>query len=165
MSEPEPTRGPDSLVVVATALSRSARAQRAMLWLFGVLAVVAGWVAAKIDTRLDIKREVGEQLEQRAALDLQRHTQVIGAIEKLDDKLLSQDVNEPGKVILIEKGVWLAFRAIAEVRAIALTAEPARTRAAKEAQGARWARSFDGRAARGPPQAIYAELVDQVAVP
>ena len=57
------------------------------------------------------------------------HAEVnLGAIQKLDDKLLSQDVNEPGKVIVIEKGVWLAFRAIAEVRAIALTAEPPRTR-------------------------------------
>ena len=165
MSDPVQPGRHDSIAAIGSALRGSATAQRALPWLLSVLTLVGGWAAAKIDTRLDIQHEVQTQLDRRADIEAQRHQQVLAQFEQLQLQLLSQDVRDPGRVIQIEKDVWLAWRTLAELRAVALAGESARVRALKETQGARFARAFDLRASTQAARLVYAELVDQVAVP
>ena len=134
-----------------------------------MLGLIGSWIAAKVDTKLDIQHEVRVQVAQwqvaQAELQEQRHQQLLGKLDALELRLFSQDVREPGKVKQLESDVWFAFEGLSQVYAMTLAGEAAKARAAKETQGARFLRSFQTRAQGHSARLAYAELVDQVAVP
>jgi hypothetical protein len=159
----------DSLAAIGKAVQGSSRAQRLVPWLLGMLGVIGSWIAAKIDTRLDIQHEVRVQVAEwqvaQVGLQAQQHAEVLRKFDSLEDRLFSQDMREPGKVKQIETDVWWAFQGLSKLHAMTLAGEASKARAAKEAEGARFVRSFDPRARDHGARAAYLELVDHVAVP
>lgn len=171
MNLPEPpprTEPPDSLSHGLATLSRSrkARAILSRVWPLALAAATAvgGWVASKLDSKAELQMAI--ELRQDAELQEQRHAQLIATIEKLRIELLSSDLRQPGRILQIERGQALAFRALSEVRAMTLAGESAKVRKTKEHEGGRFARSFDARLRSGrDPPAVYDELSTGVAVP
>lgn len=157
---PPPAEDHDSFTagLAAAARSRKGRTLLARLWPF-VLAgatAVAGWIASKADSKAE--------LAQAIAL-AQGQQQVLAAIADLRAEMLSQDLRKPGRVTRLERGEYFAWRALAEVRAFSLAAEPLKSRAVKELQGSKFAHGFDTRAAGRDPATAYEELFAAVAVP
>jgi len=161
----------DSLAALGQAARASARFQRGLWWVLGLLAsgstAVMGWTGAKMDTRLEMQAtlQLRVELQQWNRDRVRDHAELVTEIQSLRSSLLRQDLNDPGSVTRVEKGVWLAFRALAEHHAMVLAGETPRARAAKESAGDRFRSKFDSRAQGQLPQLAYAELVDQVAVP
>lgn len=166
---PQPAPKVDSLAALGQAAQGSTRLQRWAPYMFGVLTAIGSWVAAKVDTKLDIEHEVRLQVDQKFAdvnnLAAERHAQVLAKFDLLELRLFSQDVRDPGRVQQIEKDLWFAFQGLSKMHAMALAGEVTKVRAAKEAQGSRFERAFDARAQGRSARLVYAELVDQVAVP
>lgn len=159
----------DSLAAIGKAVQGSSRMQRLIPYLLAVLTAIGGWIASKVDTKLDIQHEVRVQVAEwqvaQVGLQAQQHAEVLRRFEQLETRLFSQDVREPGKVKQIESDVWFAFQGLSRLHAMTLAGEAAKARAAKEAEGARFVRSFESRARKDGARPAYLELVGDVAVP
>ena len=172
---PPPTYGPDSfthgLATAATSRRGQGILKAAVPWvlgaLFSALTAVTGWAGGKLTTKAELQEAIALRRESLAhnALDAERHAQVLHAIAELKTELVNPDLQAPGRVVRIERGAYFAWRALAEVRAFALAAQPARSRAAKELQGGKFARSFENRYDGRESHAVFDELFAQVAVP
>lgn len=166
---PPATPRVDSLAAIGQAVQSSSRAKQAIPYLLSVLTLVGGWLAAKVDTKLDIQHEVRVQVAQwqvaQAELQAERHAQVLREFSRLELQLLSQDVNNLGKVPQVEKGMRVAFRVLAQLHAMTLAGETAKVRAAKETAATKFGIGYDTRADGRAPQVVFAEVIDRVAVP
>jgi hypothetical protein len=167
MSEPVRSDAPDSFTehLTKAARTRKGRSLLAKLWPFALAAVTgfSSWVWSKTDSKAELQEAIA--LRQDRVLEQQRHDQVLKAIAELERKLLSEDVNNRGRVVKLEKDQYWAWRALTEVKAVALSGETAATRSRKVAAGAKMAHSFDLTADEVPPKLAFDQVFAKVAVP
>jgi hypothetical protein len=168
--------GPDSFAagLARAAGSRKGRTymQVALPWigaaLLSAFTGVLGWVGGKVDTKTEMQAVLAARADMAAAKQLAQtqHAEVLAALEKLRGEVLSDSLRTPGRVTRLERAQYAVWHELAEHRAMVLTAETAKSRAVKEAQGARFGRSFDNRTRNGEDPAIaHEQLYAQVAIP
>jgi hypothetical protein len=166
MNELEPI---DSIRAAAT-LAKSGRLRTGAAWVATVILLpsataIAGWVAAKIDTRLEVNALSGKIDLLSGEVSVLTSQQQ--ALTKVISGLNSDAEDSPGPVFVLRREVRYAIRATVGAQAMAIARETPPRRAQKKAAGELLMQAFDNyqRDNRFPPDTAAANVTAQVAVP